>query len=85
MQGRECSKGMSKSEDYRIFSQGRQGIGMEQGRLGRVGHTEFREQVKGLKLEWRIEKSWIQSKGPGNEHGTKGNRDWSSSMGLHRV
>ena len=34
----------------------------ETGRMGRVSHMEFQEQIKGLKLEWGIEKSWIQSK-----------------------
>ena len=29
---------------------------MKMGRLGRVGHMEFREPIKGLKLEWGIEK-----------------------------
>ena len=46
---------------------------MEWGRLGRVGHTEFQEWNQGLKLEWRIEKQWIQSKGLGNKHGSRGN------------
>ena len=27
----------------------------------------------------------MDMKGLGNEHGTKGNRDWTSGMGLHGV
>ena len=60
MQGCECSKcskGMSKSEMGLLKPRsGWMGTGMEWGRLGRVGHTEFQERNQGSKLEWRIEK-----------------------------
>ena len=46
----------SLQRDYGILGQGRWEAGMEQGRLGRVGHTEFREWNQGSKSEWRIEK-----------------------------
>ena len=47
---------MSPSQVYGILSQGRWKAGMEQGRLGRVGHMEFQKWNQGLKLEWRIGK-----------------------------
>ena len=50
MQGHECSKGMSLRRDYRILGQGRWGMGMEQGRLGRVGHMEFQEMEQRVKV-----------------------------------
>ena len=35
---------------------------MEQGRSGRVGHTEFREWSQGSKLEWRIERNGYEAR-----------------------
>ena len=58
---------------------------MERGRSGRVGHMEFQKRNQGSKKEWRIEKRQVGSKGLGNEHGSRGSRDQSSGMVLHRV
>ena len=50
-------EGMSKSEmGLRNLRSGKMGNGYEMGRMVRVGHTEFQEQIKGLRLEWGIEK-----------------------------
>ena len=76
---------MSLRWDYRIFGQGRQGMGMKTGRTVRVRHMEFQIQIKGLRLEWGIESNGNEVRVFGNKNGTRGSNGQRSGMGLYRV
>ena len=55
------------------------------GRSGRVGHMDFREQIRGLKSEQEWKSKWNETRVFRNENGMRGSEDRSSSMVLHRV